>query len=313
MEPNLSPGRREARSEIAVAALLALGAAVENRHRAHQAWLAAVPIVVVNYVAFRAQLRFWQAHLDPGDAILVSVALESVAVYLAWQAHRALLADDTALRLRLSAYGTALVIGALNYSHYMRPGGRPTVAAVTFGLMSAISPWLWSIHSRRESRDALKARGRIEDHAVRLGVTRRFFHPVLSTRVSSRAAWTGENRPAEAIRLVPGPRWARGPEPDHAAAPQTPPPVTGSREPRRAAVAQRAAHDPGLAAARSETERDMIRELIRSGSPLPPERSLARDPRLSGSESTRRRAARRVLNSAAAGLNGSGGVRDSGS
>ena len=79
-------------------------------------------------------------------------------MYLAWQAHLALAADDSALRLRLAAYAFALVIGVMNYSHYMAAGWRPTFAAVTFGLMSVSSPWLWSVHSRRVSRDALKAR-----------------------------------------------------------------------------------------------------------------------------------------------------------
>src|SRR5215813_5398506 len=112
---------------------------------AHRGWLAAVPVALVNAVAFGAQLGFWHAHLPTlAQAVLVALALESIAVYLAWLAHLAQLADDSALRLRLGAYGTALLIGALNYSHFMAPGWRPTVAAVTFGLMSAISPWLWS-------------------------------------------------------------------------------------------------------------------------------------------------------------------------
>ena len=46
----------------------------------------------------------------------MAVTLESVAVYLAWQAHLALAADDSALRLRLAAYAFALVIGVMNYS-----------------------------------------------------------------------------------------------------------------------------------------------------------------------------------------------------
>jgi hypothetical protein len=153
-------------------------------------------------VAFGAQLGFWNVHLrTPVQAVLVALALESIAVYLAWQAHLAQLADDSALRLRLAAYGIALLIGTLNYSHFMRPGWRPTVAAVTFGLMSAISPWLWSVHSRRTSRDALKARGLIEPHAVRLGATRWTWHPYRSACVMWRATWLGETDPAKAIAL----------------------------------------------------------------------------------------------------------------
>src|SRR6266704_3265264 len=166
---------------------------------AHRGWLAAIPIVLVNAVATGAQLGFWRAHLTATQAVFVALALESIAIYLAWMSHLAQLADDSALRLRLAAYGIALLIGTLNYSHFMLPGWRPDVAAVTFGLMSAISPWLWSVHSRRVSRDALKARGLIETHAVRLGATRWLWHPALSLRVMRWAAWTGEADPALAI------------------------------------------------------------------------------------------------------------------
>jgi len=313
--------RKDRRTEIVTAALLALGAAFENfrpagtsHGRAHRAWLAAVPVVIVNYVAFRAQLRFWQAHLDRADALLVAVALESIAIYLAWLANLALVADDSALRLRLSAYGTALVIGVLNYSHYCKPGWRPTVAAVTFGMMSVISPWLWTAYSRRVSRPVLKAKRLIEDHAVRLGANRWVYHAYRCVRVMRAATWKGENRIEEAIHLVYPPD---RPEPDQpaerkATARKTPPPAFRPREPRpvAAAAAGRAkARVPGLAAARNETEQAMIQELIQAGDPLPRIRPLSRDPRLTGSEATRRRTARRILDLAVAGMNGSH-VRD---
>lgn len=296
MKPRTAPSLREDRI---TAVLLALGAAFENRShnrsqgRAQHAWVAAIPIVIVNCVAFRAQLRFWQAHLTAGDAILVSVALESIAIYLAWQAHLAQLADDSSFRLRFGAYGMALLIGTLNYSHYMKPGWRPTVAAVTFGMLSAISPWLWSIHSRRGSRDWLKALRLIEDHAVRLGATRWFFHAYRCLRVMRAATWKGENRPAEAIALVyPG-------EPARSTASQSPPPESRSREPRPVYPVSAKARDAGLAAARSQAEALLASDLASGAVILPDGRgrlaALMRNERLSGSESSRQRAARRVL------------------
>ena len=84
----------------------------------------------------------------------------------------------------------------------MAPGWRPTFAAVTFGLMSLSSPWLWSVHSRRVSRDALKAEGLIEPHAVRLGATRWTWHPIRSVRVMWAATWDGERDPGRAIAGV---------------------------------------------------------------------------------------------------------------
>ena len=60
--------------------------------RTLRGWLAAVPIVLVNAVAFAGQLAFLRVHLPwpLAGQVLVAVTLESVAVYLAWQAHLAL-------------------------------------------------------------------------------------------------------------------------------------------------------------------------------------------------------------------------------
>ncbi|HXJ25336.1 MAG TPA: hypothetical protein VNH17_06540, partial [Streptosporangiaceae bacterium] len=274
---------RHAPGETATAALLAAGALIERARAPRGAWIAAVPIVIINYVAFRAQLRFWQAHLDPADAILVSVALESVAVFWSWLAAQALIADDSALRPRLAAYGTALLIGTLNYSHYCRPGWRPTVAAVTFGLMSAISPWLWTAYSRRVSRPLLKAKGLIEDHSVRLGVTRWFWHAYRCLGVMWLATWEGVNKPADAIALysarreekralreektagTSGDRGTVALPAENVPADKTPPPARPHREPRRAVTGQREARVPGngLAAASSpddEARREARRE-----------------------------------------------------
>ena len=190
---------------------------------ARRVWLAAIPVILVNSVAFCGQLAFLRGHLPwpLAGQVLVAVTLESVAVYLAWQAHLALVAHDSALRLRLAAYAFAAVIGVMNYSHYLAAGWRPTFAAVTFGLMSLSSPWLWSVHSRRTSRDALRAAEQLEAHAVRLGVTRWAWHPVRSCRVMFRATWLGVTKPADAIALL-----------DDAVEAVTPP-VTPARPPVR--------------------------------------------------------------------------------
>ena len=170
---------------------------------AHRGWLAAIPVILVNAVAVVAQLTFLRSHLSwaPAGQVLVAVTLESVAVYLAWHAHLAIIADDSAMRLRLAAYGFAAIVGVMNYSHYRAPGWRPTFPALVFALCSVISPWLWAVHSRRQSRDALKAKGLIEPHAVRLGATRWTWHPLRSAKVMFRATWLGENDPAAAIAL----------------------------------------------------------------------------------------------------------------
>jgi hypothetical protein len=166
--------------------------------------LAAVPVALVNAVAFSGQLAFLRVHLPwpLAGQVTMAVALECIAVYLAFHAHVAQLANDSALRLRLAAYAFAVVIAAMNYSHYAAPGWRPTFPAVAVGLMSASSPWLWAIHSRRASRDELLAKGLIEPHAVRLGSTRWIWHPVRSARVMWHATWEGITDPAAAIEAA---------------------------------------------------------------------------------------------------------------
>lgn len=165
-------------------------------------WITIVPIILVNAVALTGQFAFLRDHLSwgiPGD-IVFAAALESVAIYLAYHAHAALIADDSAFRLRFASYAFAFVIGAMNYSHYSNDW-RPTFEAVAVGLMSAASPWLWAIHSRRESRNILIQRGYIEPHSLRMGMTRWLWHPGKSFRVMQQATWTGERNVPDAIAI----------------------------------------------------------------------------------------------------------------
>ena len=206
---------------------------------------AAIPVILVNAVAFTGQLAFLRTHLPwpPAGQVMVALALESVAVYLAWHAHLAQLANDSALRLRLAAYGFALVIAAMNYSHYMAPGWRPMFAAVAVGLMSAASPFLWGIHSRRVSRDALMARGLVEPHALRLGATRWLWHPVRSARVMYAATWEGITDPATALTHLAAPATLPAEGPHLPPLPPVAEPVTlpEGQEPPQEAPAQRKA------------------------------------------------------------------------
>ena len=167
-------------------------------------------IIAVNIVAFAGQLGFIRDHLQwplAGD-ILFAGALESIAIFLAYHAHLALISNDSATRLRLASYGFGLIIGLLNYTHYS-VNWKPNFEAVALGLMSASSPWLWGIHSRRESRDMLLANGLIDPHAARLGVNRWFWHSWWSIRVMYRATWVGETDPMKAIALLDDPGWRK--------------------------------------------------------------------------------------------------------
>lgn len=163
--------------------------------------VAAVPVVLVNGTAFIGQFAFLRQHVPwifPGQ-VLVAIAIESIAVYLAWHAHLAAMKNDSSTRLKAGAYSFAQVVGAMNYSHYMAPHWRPTVMAVLMYFMSALSPLLWGVHTRRASRDRLMERALVEEHAVRLGGNRWTWHPVRSARVTYWATWHGINEPARAI------------------------------------------------------------------------------------------------------------------
>ena len=195
---------------------------------------AAVPVILVNGVAFAGQLAFLRAHLPwPLEGqLMMAAALESIAIYLAFHAHVAALANDSALRLRLASYGFAVVIATMNYSHYAAHNWRPTFPAVAVGLMSASSPWLWGVHSRRASRDQMIAAGLIEGHALRLGSTRWLWHPLRSARVMYHATWAGVTDPRQALA-----RWGTRPGDAPAAAPRTAT-VTRHRKPSKSRQAR---------------------------------------------------------------------------
>jgi hypothetical protein len=281
---------------------------------------AALPVVFVNTVAFIGQFAFVHDHVDwilPGQ-VLFSATLESIAVYLAWHAHLATMKNDSALRLKLSAYGFAAVIGLMNYSHYA-DHWKPTFMAVAMFLMSAASPWLWGVHTRRASRDKLMERGLVEEHSVRLGITRISWHPYRSFIAMQWATWSGENR-LKAVLAHFADRWpdrsaparADQPVPDQAVQPGPDHPVitaqtghvlipgtelNGAAVPAvHHAVAELEA-EPSLPVAPPELTDGMIRdaELYLAGLPddqLPGERTLAED--MLGYRG-RRREARRLL------------------
>ena len=161
---------------------------------------AVVPIVLVNAVSVIGQVMFWRDHLPwPFIACLgFAIALESIAVYLAYHASLAERSQDSAYKLRLASYAFGLTIGILNGSHFLNHG-QLTAASIGMGLLSASSPCLWSIQSRRASRDDLKAKGLIDDRSVRLGL-RWIFFPRASFSVFRLAVWNGENNPELAIR-----------------------------------------------------------------------------------------------------------------
>lgn len=170
--------------------------------------LLAVPLVLVNASAMWGQAGWAEEHITepawPAEvrwlvAVLFAVAVESVGVYLAGMAHAALMADQSAGMLRFGSYVVGLLVGLLNYWHFAGSLGHPTEQAVVFGALSSISPWLWSIYSRYRNRDRLAAMGLVDVRGVKLSTSRKFWHPALSVKVMSYAAWKGITDPADAV------------------------------------------------------------------------------------------------------------------
>ena len=168
-----------------------------------RAVITAIPLILVNGVAFAGQFAFIHAHIPWGTfgQVAFALALESVALFLAYMANQALMSEDSALGLRLASYVFAGIIGAMNYSHYALPGMVPTFEAVATGLMSLASPWLWGIYSRRQSRDLLRATNQLSPRAVKLGFLRWVLWPKQSFFVFRRAAWSGVNDVDESLAL----------------------------------------------------------------------------------------------------------------
>jgi hypothetical protein len=180
------------------------------------AWWGALlaPVLLVNAVAFSGQYAWANANLPRWDIALergigfnltaaaFAAALESIAIYLQYEAHTALMAGDASFKLRLGSYAVALLAGVLNYWHWANPDHSPTPAAVAFGALSAISPWLWAVRSRSMHREQLREQGLVEQRAVKFATARWLLYPRRTFRAFRLAVWVGETDPLTAIALL---------------------------------------------------------------------------------------------------------------
>lgn len=181
------------------------------------------PLVMVNTVAVYGQLGWGRENLDqignnPDDlarwaiALLFAATLESIALFLAYYANRALNRGDSATALYLGAFGMAAIVAMVNYSHYASPDEAeqitpfglatvpgPTAMAVVCAMCSIASPWLWRIKHRDANRDRLHELGAIDAKAVRLGMASKLWHPYRSFMVMWYATWDRTTNPAEAV------------------------------------------------------------------------------------------------------------------
>lgn len=169
----------------------------------------AVPLLLVNSAGIFGQAAWSYDHvfstllgLVAGwvCSFLLAAAIESVGIYLAWEAHTALLEGDASGGLRLGSYAMGLLAGGLNYAHFAPALNQPTTAAVVFGVLSSISPVLWAIRSRRLHAKELRANGLIESRAVKFSRLRwlLYFRPTF--RVFRYSVWHSIVDPVDAVQ-----------------------------------------------------------------------------------------------------------------
>lgn len=177
------------------------------------AWRPVVPLLLVNAVAVAGQIAYGLGAYAPDGwiwparvavALAAAAAAESVALYVNWHAHDALLQgySATAARMRRAAYLIAGVVAAINYSHFAA-GWAPTPAAVLFGGCSLLSPWLWGLHTRRAQRLQLHREGKRDSAGAIFSAERLRWFPIrtLAARrwsidhgvTDPAAAWAGYN------------------------------------------------------------------------------------------------------------------------
>lgn len=167
-----------------------------------------IPLILVNTLAGWSQFGWAEDELAAAGratAMLAGLgfaaALESVAVYLAYETHAARLAGDAAGWLAAASYAVAGFAATVQYSHW---SGQSRTLAMVFAVMSGISPWLWAIRSRSIHRAQLRAAGLIEPRAVKFGRARWALYPGRTFKAFRAAVWAGTVDPSEALRMFDG-------------------------------------------------------------------------------------------------------------
>jgi hypothetical protein len=231
----LTTARQEADGSCAAAEPSSLGGTARTRaQRFGRQAVLVTPLILVNAAAVYGQVQWATVNLTHGSialAVVFALTVESIAVYLAYEAHAALLAGDASFRLRAASYLAAGLVGVLNYSHFAGPGLHPTAAALAFGGLSSISPWLWSIRSRSLRRDQLRAAGLIDPRSAHFAAAK-----WVNSRFARSARLPVECRPRDAGRTR-----SLGGLPGSAAAPHG----------RRTRASDTSQNQPGQSAARA--------------------------------------------------------------
>jgi hypothetical protein len=198
--------RRQRRVERAERRAVLAAAAQKHGDAIGRRLILILPLLLVNSFAAFGQAGFAHDHFGWKIYAVIGFAatLESIALYIGYHAHAALMAGDSAMKLRLSSYLAGAVIGGLNYDHYAGSNGKPTALAVTFGLLSLMSPFLWAMHGRYKNRRRLEQLGLVDERAPHFSAAKWLHFPwqtlgalrygIAHNLTDPSAAWVGYQR-----------------------------------------------------------------------------------------------------------------------
>ncbi|QLQ38014.2 hypothetical protein [Micromonospora robiginosa] len=178
------------------------------------------PLLLVNAAAVGGQTGYaitrtpesWPAPARLAVALVYAATVESIALYVNWHAHDALMhrATGTATEMRRRAYLIAAVVAAMNYSHFDGEHWTPTPFAVGSGMASLLSPWLWGLHTRRAQQLQLLRADLVDETGAVFDRKRRRAFPIRTWRAERwsiehhirdpRVAWDGYHAERAACR-----------------------------------------------------------------------------------------------------------------
>lgn len=157
--------------------------------------LAALLLIVLNTVAIGGQAAWFAERVTHDNmvfAVAIAAVIELIGVFLSSMAHARAMANQSLGSTRAGSYVIGILAGILNYWHWHGAAG------VTFGVLSMLSPYLWSIWSQYRHRQKLAELGMVDARGLRLSTVRKVMHPIKSFKLVRFAAWEGITDVAEA-------------------------------------------------------------------------------------------------------------------
>lgn len=178
----------------------------------------ATALVLITVAAVYGQIGYGIDHYTPGSvlnylpegaahlvarlivAVVIALAIESIANFVQYKAHEARLDRDPARAAMLSrsAYIIAGFVAFINYQHFCADGLAPTPAALVFAALSFLSPWLWSLRTRADEHKQRAADGTLDRAGAKFAAERWRQFPILTWRARRYSVMYNHTDPHEA-------------------------------------------------------------------------------------------------------------------